>query len=169
MGYFRAQRCTIAFNTVVDSKGPYIQLDAGMGSSNRSLMPLNISFLNNLFVLDKDQPLLTGKEDPTYRWAGNIVSGGQSVEHPGIKSVEVKMDRGESGLLRAGKDAAVRGAAEVESANIKTDIDGQPRDGKFDVGCDQVSDTPITNRPLKATDVGPAWMSVDEREKTVKQ
>ena len=30
-GYFRAQRCLIGFNTIVDCKGPDIQLDAGMG------------------------------------------------------------------------------------------------------------------------------------------
>src|SRR6185503_5205810 len=60
-GYFRAQRCTIAFNTVADSNGPYITLDAGMGSSNRTLMPENITIANNLFVLPEKQSLLKGK------------------------------------------------------------------------------------------------------------
>ena len=168
VGYFRAQRCLIAFNTIVDSKGPYIQLDAGMGTSNRSLMPLNITFANNLFSLAKGSELLQGKEDPTYKWAGNIVSGGASMpEHVGIKPADVSLTRGESGLLRPANDSALHGAAEGEFPKIKTDIDGQPRDGKLDVGCDQISTAPIMNHPLTAAEVGPTWMSVEQREKTV--
>ena len=169
VGYFRAQRGLIAFNTIADSKGPYIDLDAGMGTSNRTLMPLNITFANNLFSLPKGADLLKGKEDPTYKWSGNIVSGGEAIDHPGIKPAEVKLDRGEGGLLRPAKDSAVIAAAEGEFPTIKTDVDGQPRDGKLDVGCDQASDAPITNRPLTAKDVGPEWMSVEQREATVKE
>jgi len=169
-GYFRAQRCLIAFNTIVDCKGPDIQLDAGMGSSNRTLMPLDITFANNLFVLSKGAALMTGKEDPTYRWIGNIVSGGASMpEHPGIKSIEVKLERGQEMILRPAKDSPVVGAAEGDFPQIKTDIDGQPRSGKLDVGCDQISDDKITDRPLGASDVGPTWFSVEEREKTVQK
>lgn len=166
VGYFRAQRCLIAFNTIVDSKGPYVQLDAGMGTSNRSLMPLNITFANNLFSLAKDQPLLTGKEDPTYQWTGNMVSGGAAIDHPGIRGVDVKLERGGE-ILRPLKDSPVRGAAEGNFEKVKTDIDGQKRDGKLDVGCDQISDDPVINRPLKAEDVGPAWMNPVERDKAL--
>jgi poly(beta-D-mannuronate) lyase len=164
VGYFRAQRCLIAFNTIADSRGPYIQLDAGMGTSNRTLMPLNITFANNLFSLANDADLLTGKEDPTYKWVGNILSGGKPLDHAGIKSADVKLERGDSGLLRPSKDSPVRGAAEGEYPQVKTDIDGQAREGKLDVGCDQASDLPITNRPLTAADVGPTWMTPEQRE-----
>jgi len=50
------------------------------------------------------------------------------------------------------------GAAEGDFASVKTDIDGQPRSGKFDAGCDQRSAAPIASRPLTAADVGPAWL-----------
>ena len=35
-GYYCARRATIAFNTVVDSRGPCVELDAGFGTSKRS-------------------------------------------------------------------------------------------------------------------------------------
>ena len=41
---------------------------------------------------------------------------------------------------------------------VKFDIDGQERKGKFDVGCDQDTEGWLKNRPLKAEDVGPAWL-----------
>jgi hypothetical protein len=40
-------------------------------------------------------------------------------------------------------------------------IDGQPRAGKLDVGCDQAGDAPILRRPLEPKDVGPSWMKGD--------
>ena len=166
-GYFRAQRCMIAFNTIVDSKGPYIQLDAGMGTSNRSLMPDNIMIANNLFLLPRGEQLLKGEETQSYHWMGNIASGeGEIPRHAGIKAAEVKLERGEGGLLRPSMSSSVHGAAEGDFAKIKSDIDGQPRTGKYDVGCDQILKAPILSRPLSAADVGPTWMSVQERTST---
>jgi poly(beta-D-mannuronate) lyase len=78
----------------------------------------------------------------------------------------VKLARGESGLLRPSIDSPVHGAVEGDFAKITTDIDGQPRSGKYDVGCDQILKAPIVNRPLNAADVGPAWMSVEDRAKS---
>src|SRR5581483_9850322 len=167
-GYFRPQRCLIAFNTVADSKGPYVDLWAGMDSNRHAEIPLNITFANNLFVLPKDQELMTGKEDQSNKCVGNIVSGERKVkEHPGIGLKDVNLTRAESGILRPAKDSVVRGAAEGEFPNIKTDIDGQERTGKLDVGCDQQSESPIKYRPLTAADVGPSWMSAEQREKSV--
>lgn len=50
------------------------------------------------------------------------------------------------------------GAAQGENKGIQSDIDDQPRGTNRDVGCDQVVDAPVTNRPLTASDVGPAWL-----------
>lgn len=90
-GYFRAQRCFIANNTVVDSKGPYITLDAGMGTSNRSLMPDEITFADNVFLLPKGEALLKGRETQTYHWKNNLVSTDNELPpHPGITVVSIK-------------------------------------------------------------------------------
>jgi poly(beta-D-mannuronate) lyase len=55
-------------------------------------------------------------------------------------------------------DSPVRSAAEGEFPAVKIDIDGQPRKGRFDAGCDQLSNEPVTSHPLTAGDVGPEWM-----------
>ncbi|HEU0010156.1 MAG TPA: hypothetical protein VFT34_10110 [Verrucomicrobiae bacterium] len=56
-------------------------------------------------------------------------------------------------------NAAAFGAAEGRFASIKTDMDGQPRAERPDVGADQLSKAPVINRPLSAADVGPSWMN----------
>ena len=161
-GYFQSRNCVIAFNTFVDSRGPAIELDAGFGTSGRTLRPENITIANNVFALTSGN-LLKGQEGGTgYKWMGNIASPG-GVEHAGIKFVEAKLERGADGLWRPAKDSAVRGAAEGSFPSVNSDIDGQPRLGRADAGCDQLSEAPITRRPLTAAEVGPAWMDAKAR------
>ena len=94
---------------------------------------------------------------------GNIAFGaGVGLEKPeGITVVDPKMAKGTDGLWRPGADSPVRGAAQGAAQNefpaVKTDVDGQPRTGKYDAGCDQISEAPVQNRPLVASDVGPSW------------
>ena len=67
-------------------------------------------------------------------------------------------DPGSSWQLSARSPA--RGAADPALvSDLSTDIDGQPRPSPSDVGCDQFSSAPATNRPLTARDVGPAWLA----------
>lgn len=157
-GYYRARNVLIAFNTVVDSRGPGIELDAGFGTSKRSLRPENITIFNNLFSLPSGGVLLKGTEGEGFKWAGNFASAEGAREHPGIRLVDPRLERGADGLFRPAAASPVRGAGEGNFPNIKSDIDGQPRTGKFDSGCDQISDAPIANRPLTAADVGPSWL-----------
>jgi poly(beta-D-mannuronate) lyase len=168
-GYFQAKRCTIAFNTVVDSRGPLIDLDWGLGGANRTLLPQDITFANNLFVLPGDDKLLKGEQGEHYTWSGNIAwPAGAVGEHAGIRLIDPKLARAKDGLMRPANDSPVRGAAESASVEVKTDVDGQAREGKLDVGCDQVSDAPAKNRPLTAKDVGPSWMERENGELAAK-
>src|ERR1041385_3298610 len=73
-GYFQARNAVIAFNTVVDSAGPYLDLSAGIGSANRTLLPQNITVANNLFVVPVKGTLLKGRETDSYHWQGNVAS-----------------------------------------------------------------------------------------------
>jgi poly(beta-D-mannuronate) lyase len=153
-GYYRADRCVIAFNTIVDSRGPCIQLDAGFGSSNRSLRPRNITIANNLISPGDGGTVLKGTEGEGFKWQANLAS----VQQAGIRAADLKLERANDGLLHPAADSAARSAAEGDFATIKTDIDGQTRATRSDVGCDQDSSAPATNRPLTAKDVGPTWM-----------
>jgi poly(beta-D-mannuronate) lyase len=160
-GYFRARNVLIAFNTIVDSRGPCIDLSAGMGTSQRTLYPENITIANNLFSVPENGTLLKGKESESFKWLGNLAMISKpdvQTNHPGIKIEDAKLSRTADGLWRPGANSPVRGAAQGEFSEIKSDIDGQPRPDRIDVGCDQMLDAPIKNRPLKAADVGPAWL-----------
>ena len=73
VGYFQARDCLIAFNTIVDSRGPLFELDAGIGTSGRTLRPENITLANNL-LSPSDGPLLKGTEGAGFKWMGNFAS-----------------------------------------------------------------------------------------------
>jgi poly(beta-D-mannuronate) lyase len=166
VGYFQARDCLVAFNTIVDSRGPLLELDAGIGSSGRTLRPENITLANNL-LSPSDGPLLKGMEGVGFKWIGNLATtpvGKPAFDHPGIKSTNAKLARAANGLWRPAADSPVRGAAEGRFASITTDMDGQPRAERPDVGADQLSEAPVTSRPLSASDVGPSWLNraVDE-------
>jgi poly(beta-D-mannuronate) lyase len=160
-GYFQARDCVIAFNTMVDVRGPCLELDAGLGTSRRTLRPENITVANNLFAPAKEGTLLKGKAGEGFKWLGNLssapVEGG---EQPGVRHADPKLERAKDALWRPRRESPVRGAAAEGIAGAELDIDGQKREGKFDVGCDQVHEpnVPVTNRPLTAGDVGPSWM-----------
>jgi poly(beta-D-mannuronate) lyase len=158
-GYYRARNVLIAFNTVVDSSGPYVELDAGFGSSRRSLRPEDITIANNVFALPADGVLLKGTEGEGFHWTGNIASPApRAPEHAGIRRVDPRLGRAEDGLWRPKADSPVREGAHSDFAMSMIDIDGQKRTGRYDIGCDQITEGPITNRPLKAADVGTSWM-----------
>jgi poly(beta-D-mannuronate) lyase len=155
--YYQTKRALIAFNTVVDSAGPYLDVAWGLGGAGRTLRPDAITVANNVLVLGTGGKLVQGEAGANWTWSGNITSDA-STSQPGIRSGEAGLERGSGGLLRPTAGSPVRGAAEGTFPNVTHDIDGQPRPQKPDAGCDQYSSAPIVNRPLTAGDVGPAWL-----------
>jgi len=155
-GYFCARNILLAFNTIVDSRGPYLDLSAGLGSARRTLLPENIIIANNAFAVPQDGTLTKGQQGQGWKWLGNLAQA-NATNLPGIRSVDIKLQRASDGLLRPMLDSPVRGAAEGDFPGIKTDFDGQPRKKRFDVGCDQISTARKMNRPLTPRDVGPSW------------
>jgi poly(beta-D-mannuronate) lyase len=157
-GYFQARNCLIAFNTVVDSRGPAIDLDAGIGRSRRTLLPQNITIANNLLCV-KDSRLADGNEGAGFKWIGNVgTMAGGATNVARLRTVAAQLVRAEDGLWRPGTNSPVRDAAEGSFVTITNDIDGQPRSGRFDIGCDEAAQQPPLNRPLTPADVGPGWM-----------
>ncbi|MCX7015451.1 MAG: polysaccharide lyase 6 family protein [Candidatus Sumerlaeota bacterium] len=166
--YSQVKRARIAFNTIVDSLPPYLILDAGMGQDGRSLLPEDVTIANNVFYAPlkaattapkKILPMIAGQEGAGFQWMGNIAFGADiGVEKPdGVTVVDPQLARDKDGVWRPSADSPVCGAAQGDFSEVKTDIDGQARTGKYDVGCDQISEAPVQNRPLVASDVGPSW------------
>lgn len=153
--YFQVKRALIAFNTVVDSNGPALELDNGHGNRDRTLRPENVTVAHNIFVPGKRGEVIKGTEGEGFSWEGNFAGG---VAREGFLDTDPLLERGADGLLVPIATSPVRGAAKGTTIPLRTDIDGQPRTGDFDAGCDQHSDAPIINRPLTAADVGPKWL-----------
>lgn len=156
--YFQARRCLVAYNTIVDSRGPYLELDAGHGGSGRTLRPAEITVTHNVFAGRAGETLFKGTEGAEWRWLGNFASG-TSAARDGVSLVDdLKLARAADGLLRPGPDSAVRSAPESKYLALATDIDGQPREKPSAAGCDEPSPAPATRRPLFAADTGPGWL-----------
>lgn len=90
-GYFQARNCVIAFNAYVNSPGPAIQLDAGMGTSRRTLRPENITISSNIFSITSGE-LLKGTAGANYKWEGNVAQGGSAKDLPGFRFAPVTIE-----------------------------------------------------------------------------
>lgn len=156
-GYFRARNCTIAFNTVVDTQGPGLLLDAGIGTSQRTLRPENIRIVNNLFVMRAGAPLLKGQEGQGFLWAGNATTTVQDeITSDRFRVFPPMLSKDATGFWRPASDTPLRAAASP-SFQIPIDIKGQPRPEAPTIGCDEPSSNAALRPPLTPAEVGPDW------------
>lgn len=156
-GYFQVKDALVAFNTLVDNKSN-IAIGVVEGKEN-TLPPTDCLIANNL-VVGRHAPLIHLFVDPIrLKWEGNFMSGADLgiPASDGVTVADPKLVRGEGGLWRPSATSPVLGASAGDHAFVREDLDGQPREGKLDVGCDQRSDRPVVRRPLTPGDVGPSW------------
>ncbi|MGB7159453.1 MAG: chondroitinase-B domain-containing protein [Tepidisphaeraceae bacterium] len=176
--YQHVNGALVAFNTIVNCGLPYVRTDAGYAPDRtRDVLPKDVIVANNVFLAGGSSPaksegkaLVEGREGTGFKWLGNIAHGaevGSESAAKGIKVIDPKLSPGEDKVARPAKDSPVRGAAEGDFPNVKGDLDAQPRDGKKDVGADQVSDAKAGNRPLQPEDVGPTWMKAPRGTSTL--
>lgn len=158
--YFQARRGLIAFNTIVDSRGPCLELDAGIGSSGRTMRPAEITIAHNVFIARPGEPLFKGEAGAEWRWLGNFAAGATAARDGVRLETDLRLARTPDGLLRPAADSPVRAAPEWSlSLSIATDIDGQARAKQSAAGCDEPSQAPAKYRPLATADTGPAWLA----------
>jgi len=100
-GYFQAKRCTIANNIVVDCKGAYLEIDAGIGTSRRTLRPENITIKGNTFLVSpQGASLLKGTEGEGWKWMDNLYfSPHPEAEHPGLRHIDPPRLKKVDGIL----------------------------------------------------------------------
>ncbi len=152
-GYVMAKNGILAFNTVVASPGACIELDAGLGGAGRTLRPENITIVHNVFSLPRDAALTKGTEGVGFRWSGNFCNRNDDR----ALTADLMLTRDGDGVWRPASGSPVQGVADA-FPGIDDDLDGQPRSGRFDAGCDEISQAPATSRPLTMADTGPVWM-----------
>jgi poly(beta-D-mannuronate) lyase len=170
--------CLIANNTIVGSIKKGLCVGGGsLGGAGpdpndpNSLAPRRVRIVNNLIV-GGGWTLIAMEAGKDLTWQGNIAFAVQQTHgtrqtdpgftHEGIKAADPKLVKVD-GMYRLPTSGSPAQDAGVKIADLKVtdDIDGQPRDDKPDVGCDEVSDKPVTRRPLEPKDVGPTWMKGD--------
>lgn len=153
-GYVRSKGLFLGFNTFAGNRGPCIDLASGLGSDRRTLRPEDCSVVNNVLVGDGER-IVAGEALRT-RWAGNLAWAGEVPE--GLRRADPLLREDAGGLLRPAAESPAIDAAEGDHADVTQDIDGQPRAGRKDAGCDERSDAPAGRKPLGRGDVGPDWL-----------
>jgi poly(beta-D-mannuronate) lyase len=159
-GYLQVTDCVIAHNTIVNVAGAGITFDWGIGSSNRSLLPADLTIEGNL-ILNSGDSSFEGAEGTGHAFASNIAFGATLgiPARAGILEVDP--------LLRptpvAGVLSPTSGSPAIDgatgSALFSDDMYGRARIGLFDVGADEASTDPVVRLPLTTFNTGAAWFS----------
>ena len=171
--YLQVKDGYFAHNTILNCGGNGI--DIGFEYEKRwpklqmVLLPENNRFVNNLVsnckgdamtiaVQDKNQPLDKFTFKPNI-FQGNIIWGSGASGFPtteGISTLNPKLVFSKDGLYRPDKKSPIVNFG--ANSEVTTDMDGQLRDEKKDVGADELSDGGVIYHPLSSKEVGPKWM-----------
>jgi len=159
-GYFPADSCIVAFNTIVNAKG-----GGGIvlgGTDGGTIQPKGIVLANNLVKMATGSALYKNPANTslTFSSEGNIYDApaGLGVTTTGWQNAALSFGARDNGILVAPasvvQDAAVN-SSDYASLLAALDAQGQTRNNIYDVGCDELNGTgPIVNRPLTSADVG---------------
>jgi poly(beta-D-mannuronate) lyase len=160
-GYYQVKRAIVAFNTLVDNTTSF---DIGAGKDvDNVLPPLDCIIANNV-VQTSYSPIITLTDTPiNLLWEGNIMYGatlGITPVPSGITMLNPLLAPvGSDGLRHLNGGSPAINGAQGTYPQVVADMDGQPRNGSFDVGADEYSAAPVTIRPLSINDVGPNAVS----------
>lgn len=171
-----ASDIAIVNNTFVDNKGPVLDMGTVFNPRPEKLLDVpakHVCITNNVLCSTDTVPVVGTADDIS--WTQNIIyspnlslaaSEGIAVRDPQfVKSADGLYRPSPSSPLvnNAATVMDVCGAiSEIEgipgASNLfATDMDGQPRKGKPDIGADEVTDAAVEMHPLTSKEVGPDW------------
>lgn len=157
-GYFQVKRAVVAFNTFVHCKE---SMNVGLvdKDAHNSVPPEDCVIANNLFLARGDIVNLNLRTQPQrFTWTGNLLDQAANVPPlKGFRSTNLHLHESPDGIWRPRAPSPAIDGAQGEFPDIDHDIDGQPRDSRKDVGCDEVRTGPVPG-PLTRRDVGPDWI-----------
>lgn len=150
----RPDDCVIAFNTLVDNQAHY-----KMGARKPvALGAQRTTFANNIITGGGVAVSIEGPNAGAV-WSNNLVwqaKGAGNLPADGYTTADPKLVRDAHGVLHLAAGSPAIDAATGGFAFVAFDQDGQPREGKLDIGADEFSTAPAIARPLIPADVGPA-------------
>lgn len=161
-GYEPVVGGVVAHNTFVNCGDPAFALNRS-ASSERSAAPAGVLIYGNL-ISSPGQAVATNVNNGLI-WSSNAAFAPSRGTAPS------------SGLTMLGADPlaldpdglhrpAAGGPADGLAGNgplggfVTDDMDGQPRAAPFDIGADQIDQSPAARRPLTDADVGPPWWPI---------
>ena len=147
----RPDRVLIAFNTLVNNKTNIVQTGRkdGLGSTY-------ITIANNIIQGGGPAASIVGPAS-NYVWQDNIVfntNGLGDIPASGYKNVDPQLEKTSSGAYHLKQGSAAINNATGSFTQVTTDMDGQPRATKPDIGADEVSNAKMIARILYPDDVG---------------
>ncbi|MEX2138892.1 MAG: polysaccharide lyase 6 family protein [Pirellulales bacterium] len=161
----RPERVHIVYNTLVNNRE-----NVRMSRRRNGLGATDLVFANNIIVGGDQAVSIDGPlANPTWRgnilWANN--GGPGDIPESGFTAVDPKLVNGHNASYKIEPTSPAVGKGAGSYPYVMLDLEGQPRGETKDVGADQVSTQPATNRVLTVADVGPAareedrpWISV---------
>jgi poly(beta-D-mannuronate) lyase len=159
-GYFPADSCIVAFNTIVNANG-----GGGIvlgGTDGGTIQPKGILLANNLVKMATGSALYKNPSNTslTFSSEGNIYDApaGLGTSTTGWQNAAMGFGERANGILVAPtpvvQDAAVN-SSNYTALLSSLDAQGQTRNNIYDVGCDELNGTGVLiNRPLTSADVG---------------
>jgi poly(beta-D-mannuronate) lyase len=155
----RPEYVKVVYNTLVNNR-----TNVQMGPRRNGLGCSDLVFANNMIVGGDKAVLIAGPlTNPT--WEGNILWSTQPGELPmeGYAEIDPVLTKDDHGVRRLSPASPAIGRGIDSYRFVDVDIDGQPRSGKLDVGCDQFLAGSAFNRPLSEADVGPKAAEEQDR------
>ena len=150
----RPDDCAIVFNTFVDNR-THLQLARAIGER---LGARNITVAHNVF----QGGTTAARIDAPYSgavWKGNFLAprlNAGRMPPEGYTRGNLRLQAAADGLQRPEPSSPLLDAGDRGFAFVEVDLDGQPRGDRPDAGADEVSSAPVSARPLRPEDVGPA-------------
>lgn len=158
-GYSPVVEAVLAFNTFVDCKQPLL-IGFGDEDVEAAAAPRRCTVANNL-IIGRRGPFVQFLSEPfELRAAGNLLIGPAGTLPGGFNATpgETPLEQSAAGWWQPPAGSTALGVADRAAAVVETDIEGQPRAGRLDIGCDQVSAAAPQFHPLQAGEVGPDWL-----------
>ncbi len=155
--YFQVKNAEVVHNTIVSCKQAFA---FGVGKNDElSLPPLNCIVANNIVDKTNGAPISYIDNPINLSYTKNYIFSELNIEDEGLINEDPGLSF-EEGLWRPERSSVVVNASVGSYSYLNEDIDGQKRDDIADIGCDELSQSEILNKPLKKEDVGAMWDKV---------
>jgi poly(beta-D-mannuronate) lyase len=148
----RPDDCLIVFNTLIENKVQY-----AMNGRKNGMGATRTTFANNLIIGGGTAVKIDGPY-PGAIWGGNLLyRAGDPGALPADSVItgDPKLVADAQGVFHVEAGSAAIDAASGDYSFAIVDQDGQPREGKRDIGADELSASPRLARLLTPAEVGP--------------